>query len=181
MDSNTLFTVALVLVFGVMIFFMFRNSRKRRRDQENMQEKLVAGADVMTSHGIYGRVISIDRDKNEAVIETMPGHLLRLHPQTLTRVVEPLADTVEPEDEAANVAIDERDEAGSDRLVDRDAVPEFGERAVTEDAEPVAVKPKRAPPTKVVAEEAVTETVAEKPKRAPRKRPAAESSGTEQS
>lgn len=88
MDQNLL-TVALIAVFAVMIFFMFRNSRKRRRDQEQMQAKLVPGVEVMTSHGIFGTIVSLDDEKNEAVLETTPGTRLRLHRQTLTRVVEP--------------------------------------------------------------------------------------------
>ena len=73
-----------------MIFFMFRNSRKRRRDAEEMQAKLQPGAEVMTQHGIYGTLISIDDEKNEAIIETTPGTRLRVHRQTVARVIDPV-------------------------------------------------------------------------------------------
>lgn len=153
MDQNFL-TIALVAVFAVMIFFMFRNSRKRRRDQEEMQAKLVPGVEVMTSHGIFGTIVSIDDEKNEAILETTPGTRLRLHRQTLTRVVEPAAAS-----ESHPVADEVPDDASSltastDGGVDgrptyelnpessgtgATAEPEFGERTGE------GVKPKRAP------------------------------------
>ena len=93
-------TIGLFALLAVMIFFMFRNSRKRRRDAEEMQAKLQPGAEVMTQHGIYGTLISIDDEKNEAVIETTPGTRLRVHRQTVARVIDP---TVAEED-----VVDER-------------------------------------------------------------------------
>ena len=158
MDSQNLLTIGLVLVFAVMIFFMFRNSRKRRRDQEDMQAKLVPGTEVMTSHGIYGTIVSIDDDKNEAVIETTPGTRLRLHRQTLTRVVEPTesadespVDAEVPDDASSLTAdsdgpIDSRpsyelnpDASSTSSSAGPSATePEYGERTESE-------KPKRAP------------------------------------
>lgn len=119
-------TIGLFVLLAVVIFFMFRSSRKRRRDQEELQTKMVPGVEVMTQHGIFGTLVSIDEEKNEAVIETMPGSQLRVHRQTLARVVEPeevVSDDAELEAEAEGV--DTTD-------------PEFGERT----EEP---KPKRAP------------------------------------
>ena len=99
---------------------MFRSSRKRRRDMEELQTKMVPGVEVMTQHGIYGTLLSLDDEKNEAVIETTPGTRLRVHRQTLARVVEPEVIADEP------------------ATTEDSAEPEFGER----DEEP---KPKRAP------------------------------------
>ena len=68
---------------------MFRNSRKRRADAEELQTKMVPGAEIMTQTGIFGTLISVDDEKNEAIIETTPGTKLRVHRQTVARVVEP--------------------------------------------------------------------------------------------
>ena len=71
-------SIALIAIAGVLIVFMFISSRRRRRDAEAQREKIVPGVEVMTSQGIYGTLLSIDTDKNEAIIETTPGTRLRL-------------------------------------------------------------------------------------------------------
>jgi preprotein translocase subunit YajC len=138
-DQNIL-TIGLVLVFAVMLIFMFRNSRKRQRDQQEMQSKMVPGAEVMTSHGIFGTLISLDEDNNEAVIETTPGTQLRVHRQTLSKIVEP-------------TVADEAAQDDDDVLETADGEPEFGERVESvEDAdietssdEPAPAKAARTP------------------------------------
>jgi preprotein translocase subunit YajC len=94
--------IILVALVAVMAIFMFRNSRKRQADAQQLQERLVPGVEVMTTQGIYGVLISLDHEKNEAVIETTPGTRLRLHSQTVSRVVE-------PEVEESSVDADELD------------------------------------------------------------------------
>ena len=75
--------VLIVIARGVSSSSCSATSRKRKRDAEELQTKIVPGAEVMTQHGIYGTLISIDDEKNEADIETTPGTKLRVHRQTL--------------------------------------------------------------------------------------------------
>lgn len=79
---------ALIAVAGVLIVFMFLSSRRRRREAETMRSKIVPGAEVMTGQGIFGTLISVDEEKNEAIIETTPGVQLRVHSQSIAKVVE---------------------------------------------------------------------------------------------
>ena len=132
-------SIGLILLLAVMVFFMFRNSRKRRAEQESMQAKLQPGAEVMTQHGIYGTLISIDDEKNEAVIETTPGTQLRVHRQTLARVIDPIEaeqDVIEDDTDAVHGSGDETVEETRARL--DETSPQYGERVDDE-------KPKRAP------------------------------------
>jgi len=129
------FDPLLILLFGllvVMIFFTWRNSRKRKAEAEDMQSKLVPGAEIMTQHGIFGTLISVDDEKNEAIVETTPGTQLRVHRQTIARVVDPI------ELEHADDDVVHDDEAVVDEAPAEVTEPEFGER--TE-------KPKRAKPS----------------------------------
>ena len=131
LDSNLLLNVGLFALLAIVIIFMFRNSRKRRRDQEDLQTKMVPGAEVMTQTGIFGKLISINDETNEAIIETTPGTKLRVHRQVLARVVEPEAPVVDDEPAARRVHLNEDNATPvSD--------PQYGER-VDE------TKPKRAP------------------------------------
>jgi preprotein translocase subunit YajC len=115
------FSLALIGIAGVLIVFMFISSRRRRRDAEAQREKIVPGVEVMTSQGIFGTLLSIDQDKNEAIIETTPGTKLRVHSQTIAKVVE------EPvvEDETAEPSGMKLNESSVSPMSD----PEFGERA----------------------------------------------------
>ena len=120
------FTIGLVALLAVMIIFMFRSSRRRRREAEELQTKIRPGAEVMTQHGIYGKLVSIDEETNEALVETTPGTVLRLHRQVIARVVDPTEAEVD-----ANVReLDALEDTGS--VVDRDAEltdePQYGER-----------------------------------------------------
>jgi preprotein translocase subunit YajC len=128
----TLILLAGLLV--VMIFFTWRSSRKRKADAEEMQTKLQPGAEIMTQHGIFGTLISLDDEKIEAIVETTPGTRLRVHRQVIVRVIDP-----EELEHADDDVVDEADVETSVEVDDAPAdttEPEFGER--TE-------KPKRAP------------------------------------
>ena len=106
------FTIIMLAVLAVLIFFMFRNSRKRQADARDLQSKVQPGAKVMTNFGVFGTILSIDEDENQVLLETSPGTVLTVHRQTIARVVEP----------AAVAAVTE---VGS---ADADGAPEYGER-----------------------------------------------------
>lgn len=89
-------TIVMLGILALLIFFMFRNSRKRKAELEMLQEKMVPGAEVMTNFGLFGTLVAVDDDTNVATIETSPGSTVRVHRQTLARVVEdePVIDEV---------------------------------------------------------------------------------------
>jgi preprotein translocase subunit YajC len=135
---NDPLSLALIAIAGVLIVFMFISSRRRRRDAEATRAKIVPGAEVMTSQGIYGILLSVDEEKNEAIIETTPGTKLRVHSQTIAKVVDESADAATVADDAVEEAeILESTGAISDPDIDITDEPEFGQRS--ED------KPKPAP------------------------------------
>lgn len=118
-------SIALIAIAAILIVFMFVSSRRRRRDADTMRAKIVPGAEVMTSFGLYGTLVSVDEEKNEAYVETSPGVVLRLHSQTIAKVV----DEAEPaaEDEAEDAEILEATGA-IDPEVNITDEPEYGER-----------------------------------------------------
>lgn len=91
-------TIVMLAILAMLIFFMVRNSRKRKEELAKLQEKMVPGAEVMTNFGLFGTLVSIDEENNIAVLETSPGSEVRVHRQTLARVVD---ETETTEDEAA--------------------------------------------------------------------------------
>ena len=81
--------LGMIAVLALMVTFMFRNSRKQKADREKLQSKVVKGAPIMTTSGIFGTIVSMNEDENEVIIETTPGTKIRLHRQAVASVVEP--------------------------------------------------------------------------------------------
>jgi preprotein translocase subunit YajC len=84
------FTIIMLAVLAVLIFFMFRNSRKRQAEARELQSKVQPGAKVMTNFGVFGTILSIDEEENQVLLETSPGTVLTVHRQTIARVVNPV-------------------------------------------------------------------------------------------
>ncbi|WP_400998849.1 preprotein translocase subunit YajC [Agromyces sp. GXQ0307] len=99
----------MLAVLAVLIFFMFRNSRKRQAEQRELQSKVQPGATVMTNFGVFGTILSIDEEENRVELESSPGTVLTVHRQTIARVVEPV-------------------EAPAEAAAAIEGEPEFGER-----------------------------------------------------
>jgi len=83
-----LFSLFMIAALGLLIYFMFRNSRKQRQAQQDLQENLIPGAEVMTSFGLFATVMSIDDETNVATIDAGSGTVLRVHRQVLTKIVQ---------------------------------------------------------------------------------------------
>lgn len=117
-------TLVMLAVLALLVFFMFRNGRKRQKDTLALQSKMVAGADVMTNFGLYGTIVSIDEEENKVALEIAPGTIVQIHRQTIARVVEPTEatyDIVLPESDDNNAVTPTT--AGE---------PEFGQRTAFE-------------------------------------------------
>lgn len=136
--------IGMLVILAVLVFFMFRNSRKRKAQQEELQAKIVPGADIMTNFGLFGTLVSVDEVTNVAEIETSPGQIVRVHRQTLAKVVD--NSEVDPNaprsvEEAMAIANREEEERNRVKLNEDTAIvleePEFGERVqpVATDAE----------------------------------------------
>lgn len=143
-------TIGMLAILAVLIFFMFRNSRKRKAQMEELRTQIVPGAEVMTNFGMYGTLISIDETSKVAELEIAPGNIVRVHSQTIAKVVgDEVGASGEPRsvEEAmaiANREAAERDGVTSDGVARDDSSselskPEFGERVdgdVTSSTEP---------------------------------------------
>lgn len=81
-------TIGMLAVLAILVFFMFRNSRKRQREAAELQQKVQVGADVMTNFGVFGTILDIDEENNKVQLETSPGTVLTVHRQVVTRVID---------------------------------------------------------------------------------------------
>ncbi len=82
-------SILLFVMLGVFIFMMFRRNKKTQQQQAELQSKFGPGVDVMTSFGLFGRIVDIDEAENKVTLELSPGNLATVHRQSVTKVMEP--------------------------------------------------------------------------------------------
>ena len=136
-------TIGMLAILAVLIFFMFRNSRKRKAQQEALRTQIVPGAEVMTNFGLFGTLKSINEQTNVAELEVAPGNVVRVHRQTIAKVVTDDGGVEgEPRsvEEAMAIANSEEEERNRVKLNEDSAIalgdPAYGER-LTEAKKPV--------------------------------------------
>uniref|UniRef100_A0A942Y9E3 Preprotein translocase subunit YajC n=1 Tax=Neobacillus citreus TaxID=2833578 RepID=A0A942Y9E3_9BACI len=119
--------VILIVIVVAFAAFMFYNSRKRKKQQAELADKMVPGAKVMLSFGLYGTLLSVNDEKVTAEVEIAPGTVVTVHRQTLSRVVDDNASDVETttatEDEPKRVT-----ELNGEPVAGDPSAPAFGER-----------------------------------------------------
>ena len=90
-------------MLGVFIFMMFRRNKKTQQQQAELQSQFAPGVEVMTSFGLFGRIVDMDDVENKVTLELSPGNLATVHRQAVTKIVEPVA--VPEEDAPAAPAV----------------------------------------------------------------------------
>jgi preprotein translocase subunit YajC len=129
LSANIIILVVAVLLIGFMIF----SSRRNRKRQSDLRQAIVPGVEVMTNFGLYGKLLSVDEATNVAEIETTPGTIVRVHRQTLSKVVTPeeitaaAGEAPRSVEEAMEIANREQAERDAAAKVDAEA-PAYGER-----------------------------------------------------
>lgn len=118
LDPITLVMFALI---ALLIFFMFRNGKKRQAAQQELQNNVQPGAEVMLQSGIFGTIDSIDEEDNKVTLRSGTSTFV-VHRNAVSQVVAP---------------IDAPEEAESSELAPDDD-PAFGERFGATDASPLA-------------------------------------------
>jgi preprotein translocase subunit YajC len=97
-------TILLFVMLGLFVFMMFRRNKKTQQQQAEMQSKFAPGVDVMTSFGLFGRIVSIDEAENKVVLELSPGNEATVHRQAVTKVMEqPAEETPVVPDDASSL------------------------------------------------------------------------------
>ncbi len=121
LDPITLVMFALI---ALLIFFMFRNGKKRQAAQLELQNNLRPGAEVMLQSGIFGTIDAVDEEENKVTLHSGTSTFV-VHRNAVAQVVAPVDAVVEEE--------------GSALAPDDD--PAFGERFGAADATPAGAAP----------------------------------------
>ena len=82
MESLLFFAVILVAFY----FLIIRPQRTRARQAAQLQARLVPGVEIMTTAGMFGRVVEVHDDG--VVVEVSPGVLVRFAKAAVGRIVD---------------------------------------------------------------------------------------------
>ena len=77
--------VPFVLIFVIMYFMVVRPQQKKGKDHQEMLNKLKKNDEVMTSGGIYGKVI--DLKETVVTLEVAPNVRIRVHRPQISAVL----------------------------------------------------------------------------------------------
>ena len=74
-----------ILIFVIMYFMVIRPQQKKAREHQDMLGKLKRNDEVMTSGGIYGKVI--DLKETVVTVEVAPNVRIRVHRPQISAVL----------------------------------------------------------------------------------------------
>lgn len=80
-----------LVMFGliaVLIFFMFRNGKKRQAAQREMQDNVRPGAEVMLQSGIFATIEAIDEEENRVTVRSGDSSFV-VHRNAIGQIVTP--------------------------------------------------------------------------------------------
>lgn len=95
--------IILVVAMVFMMMFQTRNAKKRQAEMRSFHDSLQPGTEVITIGGIIGKIVSVDTQYEEIVIDS-EGSLMRLSFRAVNRVYVRPAFISDEEAEAAQSA-----------------------------------------------------------------------------
>lgn len=124
--------IALVVVMVGMMWFQSRNAKKRQAEMRSFHDSLQPGTEVITIGGIIGKIVSVDTQYEEIVIDS-EGSLMRLSFRAVNRVYVRPAFISDEEAEAAQAAEANESESNAESSETKESV-EAANTANTENA-----------------------------------------------
>ena len=79
--------VPLILIFGIMYFFMIRPQQQKLKEHQNMVNALRRGDQVVTQGGIVGKVTKVKDEATEIEVEIASGVSVRVVRSTIAQVL----------------------------------------------------------------------------------------------
>ena len=125
MDSNNGMLIFITVAFAGLIVYQIFAARRRKAQAAVRATEIVPGVEVMTRTGLFGTLVSIDHEANEAMIEIAPKVIIKIHPGAIMHAVpEPVEENVADEPESSGPELNT-----SSAVPMAASEPEFGERA----------------------------------------------------
>ncbi len=94
--GSPVFLILIVVMVGVYLLWL-RPQRKRQQAQMRERQQAEVGDEVVTSAGIYGKVVAIDGDR--VSVEIAPGTTIEIAKRAMGQRIDPVVDDEPTDDE----------------------------------------------------------------------------------
>lgn len=118
--------IILVVAMVCMMMFQTRNAKKRQAEMRSFHESLEPGTEIITIGGIIGKIVSVDTQYEEIVIDS-EGSLMRVSFRAVNRLYVRPAFISDEEAEAAQAEEAKQDDANKSVNEDNEQVSESAE------------------------------------------------------
>lgn len=119
--------IILVVAMVCMMMFQTRNAKKRQAEMRSFHESLEPGTEIITIGGIIGKIVSVDTQYEEIVIDS-EGSLMRVSFRAVNRLyVRPAFISDEEAEEAAQAEEAKQDDANKSVSEDNEPISESAE------------------------------------------------------
>lgn len=97
------FLMVMLGLIVLLMFFMFRNGKKRQQAIQEMHSNMNPGTEVMLQSGIFGTIEEIDEEDNRVTVRSGTSSLV-VHRNAIAQIVTPselhaASDSIAPDDD----------------------------------------------------------------------------------
>lgn len=86
-------SLVMFAAIAVIIFFMFRNGKKRQEQMRNLQNNMQPGVEVMMQSGIFGTIVAVDDEANRVTLKSGDSTFVA-HRNAIAQIVTPVTEEV---------------------------------------------------------------------------------------
>jgi len=87
--------VPMILIFAVFYFFLIRPQEKRRKEQDALINSVKKGEEVVTSGGIFGKVVKVNESESTVLVEISENNTVKLAKSAIVEIIGRTAAPVE--------------------------------------------------------------------------------------
>ena len=84
MSMDYIFLIVLLVAMIAMMVFQTRKAKKQQAERQSFGKNLDAGTEVITIDGVIGKVVEVDEEYDEIVIDS-EGSVLRFSSKAISR------------------------------------------------------------------------------------------------
>lgn len=85
-ESSWTSFVPMILIFAVFYFLLIRPQEKKRKMQEELVSSVKKGEDIMTTGGIYGKVVKVSENESFVMLEVSENSIIKIEKSAILTI-----------------------------------------------------------------------------------------------